>query len=85
MEYLCYFVHRCSNIACMGSLDESMLNLQLYKKLYFVMVCRLRCLCVMCIVALRTFWSVRGVCVFSRLLSCLAYILRCSCRIYMIL
>ena len=43
-----------SNISCIGSLDEIMLNLQLYRKyIYFMMVCRLlSCLYVYCIVAL---------------------------------
>jgi hypothetical protein len=33
----------------------------------------LRCLCVMCVVALLTFWGARGVCVFSPVLSCIFY------------
>jgi hypothetical protein len=78
-------VQRGSNISHMGSLDEIMLNLQLYKKyIYFMMVYGLLSfLYVLCIVTLLTFWSVRGECVYF--MSCLVYILSCSRRIYMIL
>jgi len=34
MEYLCCIVQRCSNISRMGSLDETTLNLQLYREIY---------------------------------------------------
>ena len=85
MEYLYCIVQQCSNISCMGSLDKTILNLQLYTRyFYFMMLYRsLRCLYVQCVVALLTFRSARGECFFS--VTCLLYIVRCSCRIYMLL
>ena len=61
-----FIVQRCSNISRKESLVETMLNLQLYKKIYiyFMMVYwLLSCLYVLCVVALLTVWSVRGECI----------------------
>jgi len=50
MGYLYCIVQQCSNISCMGSLNETMLNMQLYKKyFYFMMVTFFVCLVCSCI------------------------------------
>lgn len=55
----------------MGSIDETMLNIQLYRKTYLFYngLWVVRCLYVLCVVALLTFWSVCGECVLSHVLS----------------
>ena len=41
VEYLYFIVQQCRNISCMVSLDETMLNMQLYRKYFnFMMVYR---------------------------------------------
>jgi len=57
MEYLCCSVQRCSSISRMGSIDETMLNIQLYRKTYLFYdgLWVVTCLYVLCVVALLTF------------------------------